>query len=148
MSLRDEIQAKQKDAMKAGDKVLLSTLRMLYAAIRNKEIDTQQNLSDEEVQKIIASQVKQLNDAMKEFQSGGRSDLVEQNQKEVNILKEYLPEQMSDEILCKMIVETISEISAESTKDIGRVMGMVMKKAAGQADGNRVRSLVEEILTK
>ena len=97
MSIKQNIQDAQKEAMKSKDSDKLSTLRQIWSAIKNAEIDSSGELSDEKVQEIIARQVKQLRDAMSDFEKGGREDLVEQNKKEIELLETYLPAQMSDE---------------------------------------------------
>ena len=95
MTLRSEIQEKQYDAMKKGDAERLSVMRLLNSAIKNEEIELKRELNDEEAQAVVGRQVKQLKDALKDFEAGGRKDLIEKTQKEIEILEEYLPEQMS-----------------------------------------------------
>ncbi len=146
MTLRSEIQEKQYDAMKQGDADKLSILRLLMSAIKNEEIELKRELNDEETQAVVGRQVKQLNDSIKDFEAGGRSDLVEKTQKEVEVLKEYLPEQLSDEELESIIDKKITELSA-GPQDIGKVMGAVMKEAKGKADGNKVREIVSKKLS-
>lgn len=146
MSLRNSILEAQKTAMKEGDKSSLSTLRMLWSALRNTEIDKGSELSDEEIEQLISRQVKQLKDASLDFEKGGRTDLIEENQKEIQLLSKYLPEQISDEELENIVQKIISGSPQE--KNIGIVMGMVMKEVKGKADGKRVRECVEKNLPK
>lgn len=146
MALRSEIQESQYEAMKQGDADRLSVLRLLVSAIKNEEKESKKELSDEEVQAIVQRQAKQLKDAIKDFESGGRSDLVEKTQKEIDIMSEYLPEQMSEDELTKVVEKTIADLSA-GAQDIGRVMGAVMKEVKGKADGNMVRGIVTKKLT-
>jgi len=148
MSLRADITERQTEALKAKDELRLSVLRMLWSEIKNIEIDKKKELDDKEIQQIAARQIKQLKDANKDFSSAGRDDLVSKNEAEIKILEEYLPEQMSDEELNKIIESVISETDASEPGDIGKVMGVVMKKAQGQVDGNKVRELVSQILSK
>lgn len=148
MSLRADITERQTEALKSKDELRLSVLRMLWSEIKNIEIDKKQELNDEEIQKIAARQIKQMKDANKDFISAGRDDLVSKNEEEIKILEEYLPEQMGDEELNKIIESVINETGASEPGDMGRVMGAVMKKAGGQADGNKVRELVSQMLSK
>lgn len=146
MSLNETITAALKDAMKARDAERVSTLRMLTSAIKNVQIDAQEELTDDQVQDVIARQAKQLSDAMSQYKDGGRDDLVEQTQKELAILEQYLPEQLDDDALRAVVQETITATEAAGPGDMGKVMGAVMGKVKGQADGTRVRAIVQELL--
>lgn len=148
MSLKEDLRQKQIKAMKSGDQALLSVMRMLNSAIKNEEIDNKKELTDDEVGAIIKRQVKQLQDALKDFTSGGRGDLVDQTKKEIDILSEYLPEQMSDTDVSEIVKKVITDIGATEQKDIGRVMGAVMQQVSGRADGNVVRQAVAQQLSK
>ena len=148
MSLREKIQQEQRQAMKAKDEQKLSVLRMIWASVRNAEIDKKSELNDEEVLKLISRQVKQSKDALKDFESGNRSDLINKTKKELEFLKSYLPEQMSDEELEKIVKSVIDSIENLSPSDIGTIMGSVMKEVKGQADGNRVKEFVSSFLNK
>ena len=145
MTLRSEIQEKQYDAMKKGDAERLSVMRLLNSAIKNEEIELKRELNDEEAQAVVGRQVKQLKDALKDFEAGGRKDLMDKTQKEIEILEEYLPEQMSDEKLEEIVGKIIEQMSA-GPQDVGKVMGAVMKEVKGQADGNKVREIVSKKL--
>lgn len=146
MSLRSTILEAQKVAMKEGDKSSLSTLRMLWSALRNTEIDKGSELSDEEIEQLISRQVKQLKDALADFEKGGRTDLMEENQREIQFLSKYLPEQISDEELETIVKKVIAGSPEE--KNTGVVMGMVMKEVKGRSDGKRVRECVEKLLPR
>jgi uncharacterized protein len=146
MTLKEQLLSAQKDAMKAKDSETLSTLRMVWSAVKNEEIKAQEELNDAKVQEVIAKQVKQLKDATKDFAAGGRDDLVESTNKEVAILEAYLPEQMSDEDLKKIVDETVAGFGEVSPADMGKLMGAVMGKVKGQADGNRVKEMVSAVL--
>ena len=148
MSLKEDLRQKQIKVMKSGDQALLSVMRMLNSAIKNEEIDNKKELTDDEVGAIIKRQVKQLQDALKDFTSGGRGDLVDQTKKEIDILSEYLPEQMSDTDVSEIVKKVITDIGATEQKDIGRVMGAVMQQVSGRADGNVVRQAVAQQLSK
>ncbi len=146
MSLRDDISKQQVEALKSKEELRLSVLRMLWSAIRNSEIDKKSNLDDAEVQQLIARQIKQSNDALKDFVSAKRDDLISKIEAELKILNEFLPEQMSDEELEKIVKQKIEELGASSSSDIGKVMGVVMGQVKGLADGNRVREFVSKSL--
>lgn len=146
MSLRQTISEAQKNAMKEGQKEALSTLRMLWSALRNTEIDKGSELNDEEVEQLITRQVKQLKDSLVDFEKGGRSDLVQQTQQEITFLSKYLPEQMSDEALMSIVQQTMTKLAGE--KNTGIVMGAVMKEVKGKADGKRVRECVERMMNQ
>lgn len=145
MSLREEIITARTTAMKQKDSAALSVLRVLFSEIKNKEIDTKQELSDEEVMAVVKTQVKRLKDAQKEFAAAGRDELAAQNQSEIDILSTYLPEQMSEDEI-RAIIKAVME-SLGDNPNMGQIMGQVMAKANGAADGNRVRELVQEALS-
>lgn len=145
MTLKETILNQQKEAMKAGQKERVTVLRGLHAAIKQVEIDTQKELTDEEVQQVVQRQVKQLQDAMKDFIAGNRQDLADQNQAEIDILSTFLPEQLSDEEL-RAIIDTAIE-DAGPNPQFGQLMGRVMKDVAGKADGNRVRAMLESTVS-
>lgn len=146
MSLRNEIQEKIHAAMKAGDAKNLAVMRLLKSAIKNEEIELKKELSDEEVQSVVARQVKQLSDAIKDFEAGGRKDLVAQAKEEIELMRVYLPVQMSDAELTAIVDKVIASTNAKTPADVGKVMGLVMKEAKGKADGNKVREIVSKKL--
>ena len=146
MSLRQEIFSTRDNAMKNKDVAALSTLRVLCSEIKNAEIAAQSELSDEDIQKVIARQVKQLKDAVVDFASAGRDDLVAKNNAEIALLEQYLPAQLSDEQIQAQVDTVIAELGENA--DMGRTMGAVMKRVAGQADGNRVRAFVQQALNE
>jgi uncharacterized protein YqeY len=138
MTLKETILQEIKVAMKAGEKERTLILRTLNAAIKQVEIDTQKELTDEEVEQVVQRQVKQLQDALKEFEAAGREDLASQNRAEITLLSEFLPEQMSDEDLNDVIDTVLASVEADVP--FGQLMGRVMKEVQGKADGNRVRA--------
>ncbi len=148
MSIRQDLQTAQKEAMKSGEKAKLSTIRLLLSAIKNQEIVDQKELDDAGIQTVVAKQVKQLQDAIKEYAAGGRDDLADQAKQEVEILAAYLPEQMSDEKLAEVVKNTVEKLGASSPADMGKVMGTVMQEVKGLADGNRVKEMVSKELNK
>lgn len=144
--LSEQIANDMKAAMKAKDEATLSTLRFLRSALKNKQIDVQHELSDEEIQQVIRTQVKQLKDARESFVKGDRSDLAEKAEKERMILERYLPRELTDEELAALVRRAKTEMNATSQEDRGKLMGRVMKEAAGRANGSRVKAFVEKIL--
>ena len=146
MSLRETIHSAQIQAMKDRDEGKLSTLRLLWSQIKNTEIDKKTELKDSEVQDIVASQAKQLKDSLKDFEVGGRDDLVSGVRKEIDLLSVYLPEQLSEEELKSIIEKVLKENNITEVKDLGPAMGVIMKEVKGRADGNLVKSVISQIL--
>ncbi len=146
MSLRDILQTDMKQAMKDRDKLRLAVLRMAWAAIRNKEIDEKTELKDDQVLAVLSKEVKQREDTISEIQDANRPDLVEKNQQEIDVLKHYLPQQLSDEELKQVVEDAIAKSGAKSMKDMGKVMGMVIAQTRGKAEGKRVSTMVKSLL--
>jgi uncharacterized protein len=148
MSLKADIVLAQQEAMKVGKKDKLSILRMVSSDIKNQEIKKQTELDDEAVQVVIGRQVKQLQDALQDFERGQRVDLVTKTKKEIELLSSYLPAQMSDEDLTNKATAIIGALGNKADFNIGQAMGAVMKEVKGQADGNRVKAVVTAIIQK
>lgn len=146
--ITDTIQKEILVAMKARDEVKLSTYRMLVSAFNYEKIAKQHDLSDEEAIAVIASEAKKRKDAIDAYTKAGQADRAASEKAELDILEVYLPKQMDDSSLVAIVTETITELNAQSMTDMGRVIGAVMAKVKGQADGGRVSSLVKEKLTK
>ncbi len=146
-ALKDRLKNDLKEAMKSKDTFKRDVVRFLMSAIKQVEVDERRELSDEDIQRIIQKSVKQREDAAAQYKEGGREDLFEKEMKEAEILKSYLPKQLSDEELGAIIEETIKEVGASSMKDMGKVMGTVIKKTVGQADGKRINAIVKELLS-
>ncbi|HAI74273.1 MAG TPA: glutamyl-tRNA amidotransferase, partial [Candidatus Moranbacteria bacterium] len=147
--LKQKILNDLKAAMKAGDTAKRDTLRMLDSMIKNVEIEKMKKetgLSDEEIQEVISKAVKQRKDAVAQYVAGGRADLAEKENKEIEILMAYLPEQMSEDAVREIVKSVISQTGATGMSDIGKVMGAAMAKLKGQANGNLVKKIVEEEL--
>ncbi len=147
--MKEKISSDLKDAMKAGDAKKRDTLRLLDSAIKNMEIEKQKRetgLSDEEVLEVIARAVKQRQDSIRQFEDGGRADLAETEKEELVILMPYLPEQLSEETIIKIAKEVIAESGAKGVGDLGKVMGQIMAKVKGKADGNVVREIAKKLL--
>lgn len=151
MTLKEKITSDLKEAMKAGETKKRDTLRLLDSAIKNTEIEKkkrEEGLNDEEVLEVISRAVKQRQDSIKQFEDGGRPELAESEKEELAILMPYLPAQLSKEEVQKVVEETISQMGATSPADLGKVMGAAMAKMKGQTDGNIVRQIASEILSK
>ncbi len=147
MSLDERLVEEMKQSMKSNDKLRLSTIRMIRSALKNKEIELRKKLEDEEIVKVIQAMVRKGEEAVEQFQTGGRLDLVEKEKREIEILKSFLPQPMSQEEILKIIDQTIQETQASSAKDIGKVMKSVMPKIGGKADGKLINQLVKERLS-
>ncbi len=142
MSLKDQIFADMKTAMRAKDASKLESIRMLRAAIQRKEVDEQTDVSDDEVLAILQKQIKQSLDAIKQFTDGDRSDLAEKEQVHVDNLKGYLPEQLDDDEIASAVDAAIASVGAESMKDMGKVMGLLKAQLQGKADMGKVSGLI------
>jgi uncharacterized protein YqeY len=141
-TLKQRVHDEMTAALKAGDKLRLGALRMLSAAITNREKDVLHELSDEEVREVAAREVKRRNESIEAFEKGGRTDLVEKETAEREVLKPYAPEQLSESEVDEMIEQAIAETGASSPAEMGRVMGAVMAKATGKVDGAAVQAKV------
>jgi uncharacterized protein YqeY len=147
MSLEERIEGEFKAALKAQDKIKLSTLRMLKADINNLKLEPNKKaLTDADIVKIIQRQVKQHKDSIEQFEKGKRDDLAEKEKKELEILSGYLPEQLSEEELTKIIKDAVKELEATSKKDMGKVIKTVMERVKGKAEGKTVSRIVAAML--
>jgi len=133
-------------AMKSKDEVRLNVLRMLKSELKYKAIDTGEDLSDEEAIAVLSSAAKKRSEAIDEYRRGGREDLADQELAEFKIIREYLPEQLSEEELKGLVEKTIAETGAVSMKDLGTVMKSLMPKVRGRAEGKTVNVVVRNIL--
>ncbi len=147
MSVQKQVMDKMKEAMKSKDTVALTALRALKSAfmLANTEVGSGE-LSEGDEMKIIQKQVKQRKDSAAVFSEQGRSDLAEPELAEAAILEQFLPEALSEEEIEKVVKETIAKVGAEGMKDMGKVMGIVSKQLAGQADGKTISTLVRKNL--
>ena len=146
MELKDKIDSDCKTALKSGEKLKVSTLRMILAEVKNAEIAKRGNLSEEELLAVVTREAKKRNESIEEFGKGGREDLVAKESEELAIIQAYLPEQMSDDEVRSILEETIKEVGATSTGDLGKVMAKLMPKIKGKADGKVVQELVKKAL--
>lgn len=134
--------------MKAGDRLKLSTLRMLVAAIKQKEIDTRSDLSDDDIISIIEKQMQQRLEAAEQYEAAGRNELFEKESQEAEILKAYLPEKMGEEEVKEMIEKIISEMGEISMKEMGNVMSALKDQAGSKIDMKLASQMVREIIAK
>lgn len=145
-TLADKLFTDQKAAMKKREKFRLSVLRMLRAELQNAAIAKRAPLNAEEEMEILTREVKKRKESLNDYKKSGRENLVEELEQEIAILGSYQPEQLSEEELKKLVQETITDSGAESMRDMGKVMAILMPRVKGKADGGLVRQLVEEIL--
>jgi uncharacterized protein YqeY len=148
MSLHQSLDDDLKRAMKSSDRLKTSVLRMVKAAIKNRQVEKQRELSEEEIISVILTLSKQRRESIELFSKGGREDLADKEKQEISILQAYLPGQLTREELDRLIIESIQESSAEGMKDIGKVMRLLMPKVKGTADGKTVNQRVKELLEK
>lgn len=147
MSLKERLMEDMKDAMKKGEQIKLSAIRMVRAGIKNKEIELIRELKDEDVIDVIKTAIKQRKDSFAQFLSGKRMDLAEREKKEIEILSVYLPEQIGEEDIRKRVREVILETGASTSRDMGRVMKLIMPELKGRADGQLINKVVQEMLS-
>lgn len=145
--LKLKISELMKASMKSGDKLTLEAVRMLHSAVRKKEIDDRVDLDDSGIQKIVQSLVKQRQDSIEQFTTGGRQDLVEKETKELGILQGFLPTQMTETEVRALVTAAVAEVGGKTQKDMGNVMKVLMPKVAGKADGKLVNQIVKELLS-
>ncbi|MBN1568413.1 MAG: GatB/YqeY domain-containing protein [Acidobacteria bacterium] len=148
MRLRDKISEDLMAAMKSKEAERLSVLRMMKAAVRNKEIDSRQELEDAQVIQVFLSLIKQRKDSIEQFAKGGRQDLVDKESAEIKVIEEYLPAGVTDDEIERTIAAVIAETGAASVKDMGKVMKACMACFAGRpVDGGKVSEIVKAKLT-
>lgn len=147
MSLLDQLNTDIITAAKNNEPLVRDTLRMVKTTVKNTEINKGHELSDEEVIEVLAKEVKQRQEAAQSFKDGGRPELAEKEEQEITILKKYLPEQLSEDEVKTLVDQAVAETGASSMSDMGKVMGALMPKAKGRADGNLVSRLVRERLS-
>ncbi len=146
MTLLQRVDGDLKTALKSADKLRVSVLRLLKAAIKYQEIDRKHALSDEEILSVISGLAKQRRESIEQFSKGGREDLAEKERLELAILQSYMPEQLSPEELEGMILQAIEESGAKGEPDLGKVMRLLMPRTKGLADGKWVNNRVRELL--
>ncbi len=146
MTLRERITDEMKTAMRSGDKDRLGLIRMLQAAIKQREVDERITLDDAQTLSVIEKMIKQRRESVAQFEAGGRADLVAKEAAEIDVLAAYLPAQLSEADLDALIREAMAATGATTIKDMGKVMGIVKGKAAGRADMGAVGARVKALL--
>jgi uncharacterized protein YqeY len=147
MSLLELLNSDMKQAMRDKEKKKLSVIRMVKSALQNEGIQHGRDLTDDESLTVLTRELKQRKDSLQEYSKAGRDDLAEQAQEEIAILTTYMPEQLTEDDVRRIVNETISEVGASSKADMGKVMGAIMPKVKGKADGALVNKLVQEGLS-
>ena len=147
MPLKERITEDMKGAMRAGEKERLGTIRLVLAAIKQREVDERITLDDGQVLAVLEKMIKQRKESIAQFESGGRADLVAKEQAELAVLQVYLPAQMSDAEIDALIAEAVAATGATSVKDMGKVMGIVKAKAQGKADMGAVSARIKQKLS-
>ena len=148
MSLREQITADMKEAMRARDTARLEAVRLLRAAIQRREVDEQIELTDDEVLSVIQKMIKQGRDSIEQFEKGDRHDLVEKETAMLTVLEPYLPDALGGKALATLIAEALTHTNAESMRDMGQVMGWLKPKLQGKADMAAVSAVVREKLNR
>ncbi len=146
-SFRDNLEKEMVAAAKTRDKERLSALRMVMAALKNKEIDLRRGLNEAEVLQLLSGLVKQRKDSIEQFAKGGRKDLVEKETRELQVIQAFMPAQMTDEEITRHVDEAIAEVGAATVKDMGKVMKVLMPKVAGRVDGKSLNEKVKARLS-
>lgn len=146
-SLKDRIQDDMKSAMRAKDKVRLGTIRLILAAIQQKEVDDQSTLNDDQVLGVLEKMVKQRRDSIKQYEDAGRQELADKEKEEITVLQEYLPEQMDAAELEAVVAEVIASVGASGPQDMGKVMGALKPRIQGRADMGQASQLVKTKLS-
>ena len=144
--LKEKLMEDLKEAMKNKDTLRKDTITMLRAAILQVEKDSQKTLTDDEICAIVAKEVKKRKESVKEYEDAGRQDIADSLKQEVEILSKYLPEQLSQEEIVKLVEDAVKESGAASPRDMGKVMSILRPKTAGKADGKLVSDIVKEKL--
>ena len=147
MTLKDRITEDMKTAMRSGDKERLATVRLALAAIKQREVDERIVLDDSQVLSVLEKMIKQRREAITQFESGGRADLVARENSEIVVLQHYLPAQMAEAEVDALIAQAIAESGATSMKDMGKVMALVKPKAAGRTDMGAVSARIKQKLS-
>ncbi|MEQ2526236.1 GatB/YqeY domain-containing protein [Robertmurraya yapensis] len=147
MSLLERLNQDMKQAMKNKEKDKLSVIRMVKASLQNEALKLGQELSEDEELTVLSREVKQRKDSLHEFEKAGREDLVEKIRTELQYVEEYMPQQLTEEEVSKIVQESIAEVGASSKAEMGKVMAAIMPKVKGKADGSLVNKLVQQHLS-
>ncbi|MGM0519682.1 MAG: GatB/YqeY domain-containing protein [Campylobacterota bacterium] len=147
MSLKQQLKDDLKAAMREKNIVKRDSIRSINTMIKQIEVDERKELSDDEILKLIQKGIKQREEAVTQYQEASRDDLVQKEQEQIDIFKQYLPKQLNDQELTDKIKEIIAQVEAKTMKDIGKVMGQATKKLAGIADGKRINEVAKKLLS-
>lgn len=147
MSLLERLNSDMKQAMRDKDKEKLSVIRMVKSTLQNEAIKLGKDLSEDEELTVLSRELKQRKDSLQEFDKAGREDLVHKLQAEIKIVEHYMPEQLSEEEITAIVKQTIADVNASSKAEIGKVMGALMPKVKGKADGSLVNRIVQQHLS-
>ena len=145
--LRIQLQDEMKAAMKSGNKPRLGIIRLILAAIKQREVDERIELDDAQVLAVLDKMIKQRRDSVEQFEKAGRTELADQEKFEIGVIQEYLPAQLGEDEISALITETIAATGARSMKDMGKVMGMLKPKLQGRADMGAVSGLIKQNLS-
>jgi len=147
MSLTDTLRKDMFQTIKDGKKDESEILKMALASIKNVQIESDEELTDKDIQKILRSEVKKIKDSIEQFKKMERDDLIAKEVIQLETLQSYLPQPMSEDEVRKIVEAKVKELNAESMRDMGKVMGVVMKELEGKTDGNTVKDIVQDILS-
>ena len=147
MSLENQLKTDMKNALKAGDKNKLNTLRSVVSQVKDEWIKKRADLTDQEVISVLLRALKSRKDSVEMYKQGNRADLVDKEQNEINVIQSYLPEQLSESDIRKEIASIVESVGASDIKDIGKVMGPAMAKLKGKADGKLVQEIAKSLLS-
>ena len=148
MDLNEKLSEDQKSAMKAGDTLKIGVLRLLRTRIKERAVEKRDDLSDDEIYKVIMSEAKKRQEAIDLFEQGGRGDLAEREKKEIEVLRSYLPPMLSDDEVKALAQEAIKEVEATTPRDLGKVMKVLMPKVTGRTEGSQANKIVKALLSE
>jgi len=146
-ALKQSITDDMKSAMKAGNKERLGTIRLILSAIKQQEVDTRKDLTDSDIIALLDKMSKQRRESIEQYNNAGRDDLAAKEETELEVIREYLPSQLSDQEIAELIDEAINSAGAESMRDMGKVMGILKPKMQGRADMSAVSALIKDRLS-
>jgi len=147
MDIQERVSSEMVKAAKDKDKETLSALRMIKSALHNREIDLKDQFGEKEILQVLSSMIKQRKDSVEQFRNGGRPELAQKEEKEIEVIRRFMPEQMSEEEIQAEIEDAIKEVGAEGVRDMGKVMKILMPRLTGKADGKAVGEAVKTRLS-
>ena len=146
-TLKTKLTEDMKSAMRGGDKSRLQTIRLILSAVKQQEVDTREEQTDDDIITCLTKMQKQRRESINQFEKAGRQDLVDKEKQELEVISEYLPEALSDDEINSLISEAMSASGANSIKDMGKVMGILKTKLAGRADMGAVSAKIKSVLS-